>query len=306
MFVLVFAALLCQSEDHQKATVSAEIKSCSYAASRYALMKKDNFEEVVKDREHFLFNLLDCAKETHKLIMKASETEDCTTFDDKIPSEVLVSVMNTKIPEAIKTRSLAAEDQRLILLSVYLVHISHRIRYVFCSANFSTKDIILTLHHKASVEKFHLELKKDILDFLEATMMAQWKSDNITILENNTDSLKNMLIIFSKTLINLLEKISSYIYKTYMESTWWPFSRFKRERKIIAKLYELKTETDTLQTELDKLTETSVDDPGLLEGLLTSMWESSPTWLKKLLSLIGLICVLTIFSTSLRDLFRFH
>ena len=156
------------------------------------------------------------------------------------------------------------------------------------------------------MEKFHLELKKDILDFLEATLMAQWKSDNITILENNTDSLKNMLIIFSKTLINFLEKISSYIDKTYMESTWWPFSWFKRERKIIAKLYELKTETDTLQTELDKLTETSVDDPGLLEGLLNSMWESSPTWLKKLLSLIGLICVLTCFSTCLRNLFRFH
>ena len=72
-FVLVFAALLCQSEDHQKATVSAEIKSCSHAAYRYASMKKDNFEEVVKDREHFLFNLLDCTKEAHNLILKASE-----------------------------------------------------------------------------------------------------------------------------------------------------------------------------------------------------------------------------------------
>ena len=73
IFVLVFASLLCQSEDHQKASVT-EIKSCSDAASRYAMLKKDNFEDVVKDREHFIFNLLDCTKETHKLIMK--ETED--------------------------------------------------------------------------------------------------------------------------------------------------------------------------------------------------------------------------------------
>lgn len=285
MFVLVFAALLCQSE----------IKSCSHAASKYALMKKDNFEEVVKDREHFLFNLLDCTKETHKLIMKASEIEDCKPFDEMIPSEVLVSVMNTKIPEAIKTRSLAAEDQRLILLSVYLVHISHRIRYVFCSANFSTKDIILTLHHRTSVEKFHLELKKNILGFLEATLMAQWKSDNITILNNNTDSLINMLSTFSTTLINLLEKISSYIDETYLKSTWWPFRLFRSERENIAKLNELKTQTATLKTELDKLTETSVTDPDLLKGLLNSMWESTPTWLKQSLSLIGLIWVLRLF-----------
>ena len=305
MFFLVFAAFLCQSEDHQKASVT-EIKSCSRAASTtYALMKKDNFEQVVKDRS-FLFNLLDCTKETHKLIMKTSETGDCKTFDEMIPSEVLVSVMNKKIPEAIKTRSLAAEDQRLILLSVYLVHISHGIRYVFCSANFSTKDIILTLHHKPSVDKFNLELKKNILGFLEATLMAQWKSDNITILEINTDTLINRLITSSTTLIDLLNKISSSIDKTYLESTWWPLSCFKREHKIIAKLYELRTEMDTLKTELDKLSETPVIDPGLLEGLLNSMWESSPTWLKKLLSLIGLIYVLAHFTARLSNLFRFH
>ena len=224
--------------------------------------------------------------------MKASEIEDCKPFDEMIPSEVLVSVMNTKIPEAIKTRSLAAEDQRLILLSVYLVQISHRIRYVFCSANFSTKDIILTLHHRTSVEKFHLELKKNILGFLEATLMAQWKSDNITILNNNTDSLINMLSTFSTTLINLLEKISSYIDETYLKSTWWPFRLFRSERENIAKLNELKTQTATLKTELEKLTETSVTDPDLLKGLLNSMWGSTPTWLKQSLSLIGLIWVL--------------
>ena len=253
IFVLVFAALLCQSEGHQKASVT-EIKSCSHAASAtYALMKKDNFEEVAKNR-NFLFNLLDCTMEIHKLIVKTSETEDCKTFDEMIPSEVLVSVMNTKIPEAIKTRSLAAEDQRQILLSVYLVHISHRICYVFCTANFWTKDI-LTQHHKTSesVDKFHLELKKNILGFLEATLMAQWKSGNITILENNTDTLVNILNNLSTMLINLLEKTSSYIYKTYPGSTWWPFS-FKMERKIIEKLNELRKETDTLRTELEKLT----------------------------------------------------
>lgn len=268
IFVLVFVALLCQSEGHQKASVT-EIKSCSHAASAtYALMKKDNFEEVAKDR-NFLLNLLDCTKETHKLIVK--KTEDCKTFDEMIPSEVLVSVMNTKIPEAIKTRSLAAEDQRQILLSVYLVHISHRIRYVFCSANFWTKDI-LTQHHKTSesVEKFHLELKKNILGFLEETLMAQWKSGNITILENNTDTLVNILNNMSTILINLLKKISSYIYKTYPGSTWWPFS-FKMERKIIEKLNELRKETDTLQTELEKLTETSVIDRGFLDRLLDLM-----------------------------------
>lgn len=296
MFVLVFAALLCQSEDHQKATVSAEIKSCSHAAYRYASMKKDNFEEVVKDREHFLFNLLDCTKETHKLIMKTSETEDCKTFDEMIPaSEVLVSVMDTEIPEAIKTRSLVAEDQRLMLLSVYLVHISHRIRYVLCSANVWTKGIILTPNHKTSVEKFHFELKKNILGFLDATLMAQWKSDNITILEANTDTLKNMLITFSTTLINLLEKISSYTHETYLKSTWLPFRLFRSESKIIEKLNELKKETDTLQTELDKLTETSVIDRGFSDRLLDFIWESTPTQLKRYLLGIGLISVITFF-----------
>lgn len=287
IFVLVFAALLCQSEDHQKASVT-EIKSCSRAASAtYALMKKDNFEEVVKDR-NFLFNLLDCTKETHELIMKTSETEDCKIFDEMIPSEVLVSVINTKIPEAIKTRSLAAEDQRQILLSVYLVHISHRIRYVFCSANFWTKDI-LTQHDKTSesVEKFHLELKKNILGFLEATLMAQWKSGNITILEKNTDTLVNILNNLSTMLINLLEKISSYIYKTYLGSTWWPFSCFKMERKIIEKLNELRKETDTLQTELEKLTETS------------GFWDRLQGLMRYLLQ-IGFISVLTLVVISLR------
>ncbi|XP_029207569.2 uncharacterized protein LOC114971204 [Acropora millepora] len=300
MFVLVFAALLCQSEDLQKASVT-DIKSCSHAASTtYALMKKDNFEEVVKDR-NFLFNLLDCTKETHELIMKTSETEDCKTFDEMIPSGVLVSVMNQKIPEAIKTRSLAAEDQRLILLSVYLVHISHRIRYVFCSANFWTKDI-LTQHHRTSesVEKFHLELKKNIVGFLDATLMAQWKSGNITILENNTNTLVNILNNLSTTLIDLLEKIKSYIDKTYLESTWWPFSYFKRERKIIEKLNELRKETDTLQTELENLTETSVIDRGFSDRLLDLIWESTPTWLKRYLLGIGLISSFTLFVICLR------
>ena len=154
--VLFFAALLCQSEAHQKRNMTA-IKSCSRAAS--ASMKKNNFEfdEVVTDGKSFLFNLLDWTMETHKLIMKASETEDCQTFDEMIPSEILVSVMNQKIPEAIKTRSLAAEDQRLILLStVYLVHISHRIRYFSCLVNFWNKpDIILKEHHIKSVERLH-------------------------------------------------------------------------------------------------------------------------------------------------------
>ena len=71
ILVLFFPALLYPSEAHQKAIVTAEIKSCSHAAS--AWMKKNNFEEVVKDREHFLFNLLDCTKDTHNLILKASE-----------------------------------------------------------------------------------------------------------------------------------------------------------------------------------------------------------------------------------------
>ena len=46
IFVLVFAALLCQSEDHQEASQVTESESCANAAS--AWMKKDIFEEVVK------------------------------------------------------------------------------------------------------------------------------------------------------------------------------------------------------------------------------------------------------------------
>ena len=170
--VLVFAALLCQSEAHQKASVT-EIKSCSHAAS--AWIKKDNFDEVVKDGKNFLFNLLDCTMETHKLILKASETKDCETFDKMIPSEVLVSVMNTKIPEAIKTGSFATENQRLIrLLSVYLVHISHKIRYFSCLVNFWNKpDIILKEHHNKSVKRLHFEFKHYVFAFLDSTLMAQ-------------------------------------------------------------------------------------------------------------------------------------
>ena len=81
--VLFFAALLCQSEAHQKASIT-EIKSCSRAAS--ASMKKENFDEVVTDGKNFLSNLLDCTLETHKLLLIASETEDCKTFDKMIPS----------------------------------------------------------------------------------------------------------------------------------------------------------------------------------------------------------------------------
>ena len=298
IFVLVFASLLCQAGDHQKASVT-EIKSCSHAASRSARMEKDNFEEVVKDREHFLYKLLDCTKETHKLILKASETEDCKTFDEMIPSEVLVSVMNKMIPEIISTKSFATKEQRLFLLLVHLVNISHRIRYVFCLADFWTKGINLTRDHKKSVETFHLDLKQNVLDFCDSTLMAQWKSDNITILENNTDTLINMLITFSTTLINLLEKISSYIDETYLRSTWWPFCYFTSERKNIAKLDELKTETEALQTELNKLTdETPVIERGLSERFLNALWESAPTPLKQVLSLVGLLVVL-IFSLKM-------
>lgn len=45
----------------------------------------------VKDRQ-FLFYLLDCINETHKLILEASETEDCKAFKKMIPS-VLASMM---------------------------------------------------------------------------------------------------------------------------------------------------------------------------------------------------------------------
>ena len=212
ILVLAFAALLCRSEDHQKASVT-EIESCSHAAS--AWMKKDNLKEVVKDREQFLFNLLDCTKETHKLILKASEPEDCKTFDEMIPSELLVRVMNTKIPEAFMTRSeFATEREGLILVSVYLVLISHRIRYFSCFVNFrSSPGITLRPHHKKSAERLDFEFKQNILAFLDMTLMAQWKSDNTTILQNNGVTLINMLNNFSTTLINLLEEISSYC--------WW-------------------------------------------------------------------------------------
>ena len=184
-----------------------------------------------------------------------------------IPSEVLVSVMNKMIPEVISTTSFATKGQRLILLSVHLVNISHRIRHVFCLASVWTKDIILTPHHKESLEIFHLELKQNVLDFCDSTLMAQWKSDNITILENNTDTLINMLITFSTTLINLLEKIRSYIDETYLKSTWWLFRCFRSEHKNVAKLDEQKTETDTLRTELVMLKTDTRELPALSDTL---------------------------------------
>lgn len=278
MFVLVFAALLCQSE----------IKSCSHAASKFALMKKDNFEEVVKDREHFLFNLLDCTKETHKLIMKASEIEDCKPFDEMIPSEVLVSVMNQKIPEAIKTRSLAAEDQRLILLStVYLVHISHRIRYFSCLVNFWNKpDIILKEHHSKSVERLHFEFNHYVFTFLNSTLMTQWKSDNTTILQNNSDTLINMLNNFSTTLISLLEEISSYIDQSYSKDSWC----FVSARESVARLDEIKKGLLASKTELANIKTLIRPCDGFLSGMFPSIGDICTKW-NIFFLFFGLICL---------------
>ena len=105
--------------------------------------------------------------------------------------------------------------------------------------------------------------------------MAQWKSANITILENNTDSLKNVLYLikFSTTpLTNLLEEISSYIDQTYPEDTWLRSSGFRSEREKIAKLDELKTETVTLRAELAMLKTPFI--LGLLEGFLNAIRQS--------------------------------
>lgn len=248
--VLVFAVLLCQSEAHQSQVT--EIENCSHVA--FASMKKHNFTEVVKDGEQFILNLLDCTKEIHKLILEASETEDCKTFDEMIPSEVLASVMNEKIPEAINTASFATKEQRLVL-AVYLVHISHKIRYFSCLANVWTKSVItLQPDHKKSIERVHIELKQNILGFLDEKLIAQWKSDNITNLDNNVKTLLTMLTTFSTTLIHSLEEISSS--KDGGLPSWlsWLLSFFRSERENIAKrLDELRTETVTLRDELKRL-----------------------------------------------------
>lgn len=271
ILVLVFAAtLLCQSQDHRKASQVTEIESCSHAASAWS--KNDDFEQVVKDREHFLFNLLNCTKETHNLILETSETENCKTFDEMIPS-VLVSEMNKKIAEVIDTPCFAAREQRLILFAVYLVHINHKIRYFSCLANSWTKDITLTPKHRKS---FELELKQYILDDLDSTLMAHWESDNITILEKSTDTLRNMSINFSKILINLLDKIRSDIDKTY---TWWSwlfsFISVRSERENITKLDELKKQTVTLRNKLVTLKTPGID-PGLWECFLNSIRQKIP------------------------------
>ena len=263
--VLVFAALLCECEDHQKASQVTEIESCSNAVSAWT--KSDDIEQAVKDRQ-FLFYLLDCINETHKLILEASETEDCKAFEKMIPS-VLASMMNENIPQVINTTSFgsklvinikialsfATKEEGRILLAVYLANISHKIRYFSCLANLLTKGIILTRQHKKSVEDFALDLKKHIFGFLDLTLMVRWKSDNITILKHNTDTLINMLLKFSTTLIDLLKEIKTDIYKTYpKESSWsWLSRSVSSERKIIEKLDELETKTVTLRTELDML-----------------------------------------------------
>lgn len=277
--VLVFAASLCECEDHQKASQVTEIERCSNAVS--AWIKSDDFEQAVKDRQ-FLFYLLDCINETHKLILEASESEDCKTFEEIIPG-VLASAMNENIPQLIITTSFqsklvinikialsfATKEERRILLAVYLANISHKIRYFSCLANLWTTDIILTPQHKKSVEDFPLELKKHIFGFLDSTLMVRWKSDNITILEYNTDILINMLIKFSTTLINLLKEIKTDIDKTYPEESSWRWSSrsVSSERKIIEKLDELKTKTVTLRDELNMLKTAFTE---LLAGLFGS------------------------------------
>ena len=273
ILVLVFAALLCQSEDDQKASVT-EIKSCSHAAS--ASMKKDNFEDVVKDREQFILNLLDCTKETHKLILDASETERCNPFDDIIPSEVLASVMNTKIPQAIKTRSFATENQTLILLSVYLVRISHRIRYFSCSAaNFVRNTGFVKPHHRKSVERLHFEFKQYILAFLDSTLMAQWKSDNTTILQNKGDTLINMLNNFSKRLTNLLDEISSYNDQGHpARVSWWSDPL----HGIVARPDEIKRGMLASKTELAIMKTLIKPYDGFLSYIIQSISDISTKW----------------------------
>ena len=139
--------------------------------------------------------------------------------------------MNTKIPEAIKTRSFDTENQRLILLSVYLVHISHRIRYFSCSAVnvWSQPGFILKPQFKKSVERLHFEFKQYILAFLDSTLMTQWKSDNTTILQNNGETLINMLNNFSARLNDLLEELSSYTGLDYpaKDTRSWLFDPFR-------------------------------------------------------------------------------
>ena len=251
--VLVFAVLLCQSEAYQSQVT--EIENCSHVA--LASLKKYNFTEVVKDGEQFILNLLDCTKEIHKLILEASETEDCKTFDDMIPSEVLASVMNEKIPEEINcnTASFATKEQRLIL-AVYLVHISHKILYFSCLAKVWTKSVVtLQPHHKKSIERTYIELKENILGFLDAKLMAQWKSDNKTILDNNIKTLLTVLTTFSTTLIHSLEEISNHNSpKDGGLSSWLSWlSFFRGERENIAKrLDDLRTETVTLRDELKR------------------------------------------------------
>lgn len=119
-------------------------------------MKKDIFEEVVKDGEQFIFNLLACTSETHKLILNApdpSEAKDCKTFEEMILSVhvVLLSVINKEIPEAINATSFASKEQRLILLSVHLVQISHLFRYFICMVK-DWVDILLTQYYKLEFE----------------------------------------------------------------------------------------------------------------------------------------------------------
>lgn len=265
--VLVFDALLCQSEDDQEASQVNEIESCSHAA--FAWMKKYNFEEAVKDREQFVFNLLDCTKEAHKLILKASETEHCKTFDEIIPSEVLASVMDKTIPEAIKATSLnfTTEEQRLIILSVHLVHISHRIRYFSCLVNvWSKSSFFQTERHNNSVQRLHFEFKQHILPFLDSALMAQWKSDNTTILQNNGVTLTNMLNHFSTSLINLLDEISSDIEQNYLRGSW----RFNGARRCVARLDEIKKGTLASKAKLAAI-ETLIK---LHDGFQTDMFPS--------------------------------
>ena len=76
--------------------------------------------------------------------------------------------------------------------------------------------------------------------------MAQWKSDNTTILQNNGVTLTNMLNHFSTTLINLLDEISSNIEQNYPRGSWW----FAGARRSVARLDEIKKGTLASKTKL--------------------------------------------------------
>lgn len=210
--VIVLAILLCSS-GHEGVVQ----ESCPQAAS--ALMKEGGLRELSQEsQDQFFVNLLDCSTVIHKQIPEAPKSDNCETFKAIIPNDALANVIDVEIEKVIVKPTNLATKERLVLLSVYLVFLCHETGYCSCRvANLSS--VIKHQKHRQKLQRLLSDLEL-ILDYLNLELMPKWKSDNTTILKNNSDTLIKMLNQFSTRLKKLSEEAFDDVYQNSESFLW--------------------------------------------------------------------------------------